>query len=169
MTDPTHSSKFEAWETPRDLYAALHDEFEFELDAAASDENHLCGRYYTEADDGLSRPWAPLRTWCNPPRAVKLGHRADPWVDKAIAESRRGALVVLLLRCSVEVEWFRRLWDAPAEIRFLRPRVRYWANGKPGNSPTFPSFLAILRPHLPPVPPAALIDYRVLIEEYEKR
>lgn len=157
------SSEYEAWQTPPDLFRALNAEFNFELDAAAAATNRLCPRFYDEQADGLSQPWVPYRTWCNPPRAVKLGHRADPWVAKAVEEARAGALVVMLLRSAVETDWFNALWDAPAEIRFLRPRVRYWRDGKEGPSPTFPSFLAVLRPGLPAPPPPTMTDWRELV------
>ena len=45
------------WETPQELFDALHAEFGFTLDAAASDENHKLPRYYTVETDGLSQDW----------------------------------------------------------------------------------------------------------------
>jgi len=45
------------WETPQELFDALHAEFGFTLDAAASDENHKLPRYYTAETDGLSQDW----------------------------------------------------------------------------------------------------------------
>lgn len=46
------------WETPQALFNELDREFHFTLDAAASDKNHKCPKYYTEADDGLLQDWA---------------------------------------------------------------------------------------------------------------
>ena len=35
----------------------LDAEFRFTLDAAASDGNHKCARYFTQSDDGLRQNW----------------------------------------------------------------------------------------------------------------
>lgn len=45
------------WETPQELFNALHAEFGFTLDAAASDDNHKLPRYYTAETDGLKQDW----------------------------------------------------------------------------------------------------------------
>ena len=51
------SSASDEWETPQDLFDDMDAEFHFTLDAAASDENHKCEKYYTIADDALNKPW----------------------------------------------------------------------------------------------------------------
>lgn len=54
---------------------------EFELDAATSADNRLnTPKFYTPADNGLSRPWAES-TFCNMPFSNGL-----PWLEKAIKE-----------------------------------------------------------------------------------
>lgn len=45
------------WETPQALFDELNSEFNFTLDAAASDQNHKLPRYYTQENDGLSQDW----------------------------------------------------------------------------------------------------------------
>ena len=41
---------------------------DFELDAAASDWNAKCARYFDEGADALEQDWSAFRTiWCNPP------------------------------------------------------------------------------------------------------
>ena len=54
--------------TPQWLFRGLEEHFmcRFTLDAAASEGNALCSRYYTELTDGLRSPWE-RRTFCNPP------------------------------------------------------------------------------------------------------
>jgi site-specific DNA-methyltransferase (adenine-specific) len=51
------SSEKNFWETPQKLFDELDAEFHFTLDAAASDENHKCARYFTQKDDGLRQNW----------------------------------------------------------------------------------------------------------------
>lgn len=49
--------KSDEWSTPLDVFNKLNDEFNFTLDPCASDQNHLCDRYYTMADNGLEKDW----------------------------------------------------------------------------------------------------------------
>lgn len=51
------------WETPADLFAELHREFDFTIDAAASDTNHKLPKYYTQETDGLAQSWEREREY----------------------------------------------------------------------------------------------------------
>lgn len=57
MNDILFSSASVEWETPQDVFDELNAEFHFSLDAAATEENAKCERYYTKAEDGLKMPW----------------------------------------------------------------------------------------------------------------
>lgn len=57
LNDALFSSDKNYWETPQAFFNALDQRFHFTLDAAASDENHKCDRYFTEASDGLIQDW----------------------------------------------------------------------------------------------------------------
>lgn len=65
------SSDKNFWETPQKLFDELDAEFHFTLDAAASDENHKCARYFTQNDDGLRQNWEGETVFCNPPYGNK--------------------------------------------------------------------------------------------------
>lgn len=65
------SSDKNFWETPQKLFDELDAEFHFTLDAAASDENHKCARYFTQSDDGLRQNWEGETVFCNPPYGSK--------------------------------------------------------------------------------------------------
>lgn len=75
--------------TPRWFFERLQDrlseiaerKIRFKLDAAASPENKLCQRFYTEQQDGLAQPWK-VDTFCNPPFK-----RFGLWVQKAYDEA----------------------------------------------------------------------------------
>ena len=54
---PMFSSDKDYWETPQSLFDELNAEFNFTLDAAASDVNHKCKRYFTKKDNGLLQDW----------------------------------------------------------------------------------------------------------------
>lgn len=60
-TETIFSSKSDEWATPDALFQELDDEFHFDLDACASDENHKCEKYFTIADDGLSKNWGAIQ------------------------------------------------------------------------------------------------------------
>lgn len=63
--DVMFSSNKSDWETPRDLFVELNNEFHFNLDAAASESNHKCPEYFTADTDGLSHDWGANRL-CKP-------------------------------------------------------------------------------------------------------
>lgn len=57
MDNVLFSSNSDEWETPQDVFDALNEEFDFNLDPCATDENHKCEKYYTKEQDGLSQKW----------------------------------------------------------------------------------------------------------------
>ena len=73
------SSEKNFWETPQKLFDELDAEFHFTLDAAASDENHKCARYFTQNDDGLRQNWGGETVFCNPPYGSK---ETGLWTEK---------------------------------------------------------------------------------------
>ncbi len=115
--------------TRPEIFDPLHAEFNFTLDAAASDLNHKCERYFTRKDNGLSLPWRGERVWCNPPFSDLAS-----WAAKASHETTVGGceLVVMLLpnnRC--EQSWWQRFIEPFRDrglglsVRFLRGRPRF--------------------------------------------
>lgn len=122
--------------------------FNFSIDVAASNENALCARYFTKADNGLERSWAGERVWCNPPYS-----NIAPWVRKAHAET--DALVVMLLPANrTEQDWwqeqvepFRDRLDSRLRTEFIRGRLRFLLPGEdvipPNSRPPFGVVLLI--------------------------
>lgn len=49
------SSNSDEWATPQELYNELNAEFNFNLDACATDDNHKAPVYFTKAEDGLKQ------------------------------------------------------------------------------------------------------------------
>lgn len=136
------------WETPADLFAELHKEFNFTLDAAASDTNHKLPRYYTEADDGLAHSWEGERVFVNPPysRRTKTNPGQEAWIEKAYSEAQKGALVIMLLPARTDTKAFHRYILNHAEIRFIEGRLRFEVEGQPHDAAPFPSMVVIFRP-----------------------
>ena len=69
--------------------------------------------------DGLSIEWKE-KTYVNPPYSKPL-----PWVEKAIEESKKGKIIVMLLRVDTSTKWFAKIVEAKAQILWINGRVRY--------------------------------------------
>jgi site-specific DNA-methyltransferase (adenine-specific) len=118
------------WGTPPDLFEALNRELgPFDLDAAASDENHLAPAWFTVKDDGLSKAWWG-RVWCNPP----YGRELRRWTAKATLATHhlgKAELVAMLLPARTDTRWFHETIlvpnaiGGPSEVRFLRGRLKF--------------------------------------------
>lgn len=136
------------WETPRELFDALDAEFGFGLDAAASDDNALCERYYTRRDNALWFNWDARggAAWCNPP----YGQEIARWVRKCYEQSQIGMVVVMLIPARTDTTYWHQYVMRAAEIRFVRLRLRF--SGSSINAP-FPSAVVVFRPgeHVPVV------------------
>lgn len=140
--------------TDPDLFRELDVRFNFTLDAAASHANHLCERYYTLEDDGLTSSWFGARVWCNPPYSD-----IAPWVRKAWVATDgvvvgRAELVVMLLPANrTEQGWWQDLVEPHRDrgfsfrTEFLRGRRRFVMPGSdrigPNERPPFGSVLLI--------------------------
>lgn len=136
-TNLMFSSKSDMWSTPQDFFDKLNSEFHFTLDVCATPENAKCEKFYTEKDDGLSKPWAGV-VWCNPPYGMGIGH----WVRRGFLSSLAGSTVVMLLPARTDTKWFHDYIYGKAEIRFIRGRLKF---GDSKNSAPFPSMVAIFR------------------------
>ena len=51
------SSNSDEWATPQNLFDSLNNEFNFDLDACATEMNHKCDEYFTQEEDGLKQNW----------------------------------------------------------------------------------------------------------------
>ncbi len=99
----------------------LNDEFEFDLDAAATPENAKCDRHLTQALG--PKPWPGDRVFLNPPYDRGLLVR---FLDRAVRESESGKVVVVILPVRSDTDWWADQVVAKAsEIRFIRRRVAF--------------------------------------------
>lgn len=57
MNSVLFSSNSDEWATPREVFYTLDNEFHFDLDPCANENNHKCDMYYTAEDDGLKQHW----------------------------------------------------------------------------------------------------------------
>ena len=136
-TTPQDFARFDKWLGP------------FTIDVAASARNAKCSRFFTRADDGLSRSWAGERVWCNPPYS-SIG----PWVEKAWLEHAGTSGIAMLLPANrTEQAWWQRhiephrdRTDSPLAVLFLPGRMRFIEPGAttigPNERPPFGCCLA---------------------------
>mgnify|MGYP003147802113 CR=1 FL=1 len=119
--------KMEYIRTPKEIWEILSREFNFTVDACASDKNHLLPRYWTTETDALKQDWDNEIVYCHPMYDSKIPR----FIEKSVNSK---CLTVFLLPASTNAEYFHNyLWDAEKyrfkkniEIRFLpKPRRKY--------------------------------------------
>jgi site-specific DNA-methyltransferase (adenine-specific) len=134
--DVHFSSVKQDWTTPKDFFKYLDQEFNFTLDAFASEENTLCKNYFTEDDNALVQDWSGYTVFMNPPYGTMLKH----CVKKAYEESLKGTRIVMLIPSRTDTTYFHDYIYKKSEIRFLKGRLKF-GDGK--NPAPFPSMLVI--------------------------
>lgn len=114
----------EDYGTPDWLFELLDKEFNFTLDAAASKENALCKKFYTEKDNGFMQSWKDETVFINPPYNQKDLHS---FIEKASVELMTHLTTsVLLVPLKSDQKWFNNLViNYATEIRFINGRVRF--------------------------------------------
>lgn len=130
------------WGTPPEVFDPLNAEFNFTLDPCAAPESAKCSRFFTEADDGLTKDWGQERVFMNPP----YGREIYAWTRKARESAANGALVVGLLPASTDLRWWHEDVVGHAEVRYIRGRVRFLTGGPYRASGFFASVIVIWRP-----------------------
>ena len=133
------------WATPPDLWRTLHEEFGFTLDAAATQENTTCVRFFDRQVDALTVSWEHAVVWLNPPYS-----KCRPFLAKAKQEAQAGATVVCLVPSRTDTRWWHEsVWDTVrqiphpgVEVRFLKGRLRF---GPGTGTAPFPSAVVIFR------------------------
>ena len=129
------------------IFNQLNREFNFTLDAAASDDNAKCEKYYTIDDDALEKDWSNEVVFCAPPNdKVNKGN----FIKKAWDESRKGAVVVLFLPVDTSTKLF--LYEIlKGQVRFIHGRLKFYTNGIiRKDASTYPSMICVFDTRLNP-------------------
>ncbi len=144
------------WRTPGQVFKYFNDQYDFECDVAASDQNHLCDKYYTEEVNALKWNWedevfAGGFAWCNPPYSKPL-----PWVEKCITESQESGIgSVILLNCDMSTRWAKLLTKVSCEIIFITEgRISFLdGEGNPAGGNNKSQVVFIIPPYVRPGEP----------------
>lgn len=139
-TSVMFSSKSDEWETPIDVFNRLNEEFDFDLEPCADENNHKCDRYFTKKQNGLIQNWGGgSKVFCNPP----YGKEISAWVRKCSDESKKeNTVVVMLIPARTDTKWFHDYIYQKAEVRFLKGRLKF--GGSKNNAP-FPSMVVVFK------------------------
>lgn len=131
--DPTKGNA--CWETPPDVFAALHEEFKFKIDLTGGPgTQHRLPLWFGpggHAEDALSIPWATTGGrgsvgFSNPP----YGRFIPLIMEKAYAEAQSGFTSVFLLPNRV-TRWYKNAMRHASEIRIVDERIAFWEDGHP--------------------------------------
>ena len=105
------------WATPKEFYDKLDDEFAFDFDPCPLNINKI-----TNENDGLLINWGN-RNYINPPYSRQL---KEKFVLKAIEESKKGKLCVMLLPVSTSTKLFHdHILPNAYDIRFIKGRIKF--------------------------------------------
>ena len=105
------------WATPKDFYDRLNSEFNFDFDPCPLNSEEI-----TPDKDGLLIKYGKSN-FINPPYSRKL---KEAFVKKAVEESKKGNLCVLLLPVSTSTKLFHEVIQPNAkEIRFIKGRISF--------------------------------------------
>ena len=105
------------WATPKEFYDKLDQEFNFDFDPCPLNLGEI-----TPENDGLLIEWG-LSNFVNPPYSREL---KEKFVIKAIEESKKGKLCVMLLPVSTSTKLFHdHILPNQKEIRFIKGRIKF--------------------------------------------
>lgn len=123
------------WYTPDEyLDAARLVLGEIDLDPASSaiaQKRVKAKRFYSVADDGLTKKWKG-NIWLNPPYTAGL---VDRFLDKLLIHHAAGDVpaAIVLVNNATDTKWFQDAADVSSAICFSRGRIRFLdPDGKPG-------------------------------------
>jgi phage N-6-adenine-methyltransferase len=108
------------WSTPQEIVEWMESEFgEYDLDAAASQENAVCEKFYSKETNCLKRWWGSNKhVWLNPPYS-----NPTPFIKKAIEQMEHNNQIDVLLPADNSTAWFYEAQKNAAEIIWITGEV----------------------------------------------
>jgi phage N-6-adenine-methyltransferase len=158
----TPEDEKDEWRTDPALFHLLDQVYNFNLDAAASDKNATCRKYFTKDFSALDQFWGRWRVqaWCNPPYSIKHLFLDKGW-EQHINFGVKSCFLVP--GDAGETGWWLNavydlehpiapdIYQAKAHVRILKPRVTFYTpNMKPikgNNRPSALIFYGWDQPH----------------------
>lgn len=113
------------WGTPKEFYDKLNAEFNFDFDPCPLNKEQI-----PDDKNGLLIEWGNSN-FINPPYSRKL---KEAFVEKAIEESKKGKLCVLLIPVSTSTKLFHeKILPNAKDIRFIERRLKFSTFDENGN------------------------------------
>ena len=117
----------DSYRTPPWLFKWLDNEYDFDIDICASDENHLVSNYYTEENSSIGQDWSMKGSmgFCNPP--FSPGSK-----EKFLAEAYRNMMEnkvssVFLIPSDVSnCFWANHILGKATKITVIIGRVKFY-------------------------------------------
>ena len=121
-----YSSEDLTWETPKEFYDLLNNEFNFTLDPCCVPATAKCDTFFTPSDDGLAQSWEGHTVFMNPP----YGREIVQWMHKAAEESvEHGITVACLVPSRTDPKWWHdTVMNYGADVRFVKGRLKFGTN-----------------------------------------
>lgn len=153
-----------SWGTDPLIFAAMNQEFNFVLDAAASESNRLVPNFFTAKDDAIIIDWhrditmhyacgdltpPNYNVWVNPPYGRGM---IQQFMQKAIKEKAKGVTTVMLVPATLDAQWLPI--NDISEIRFVvsgRLSFIHPTTGKKIAGNTKGSMFVIFKPETSPL------------------
>lgn len=133
----TNNSGCNEWYTPQ-RYIDLAREVlgEIDLDPAScafANETVKARLFFSEDNDGLTKPWHG-RVWMNPPYSADL---VSKFADKFVDEYNDGNVTegIVLVNNATETAWFANLVSAATAVCFPHGRIRYQSPNRESLAP----------------------------------
>ena len=131
------SSETGDWDTPQNFFDKLDAQFEFTLDACATEANAKCDKYFTAEQDGLAQDWKGHTVFVNPPYGRGIG----TWLQKGYQESlQHNTLVVMLIPARTDTKWWHDYVMKAKEVHLVKGRLKF---GDSENAAPFPSAVVV--------------------------
>jgi site-specific DNA-methyltransferase (adenine-specific) len=134
------------WATPKEFYDELNKEFNFDFDPCPlMDANNI-----PPDKDGLIIDWGQ-RNYINPPYSKNI---KEAFVKKAIQESKKGKLCVMLLPVSTSTKLFHEhILPNADDIRFVKGRIKFLGTNTKGEfvtnkTPMHDSMIVVFKPKI---------------------
>lgn len=136
------------WETDPRLFQLLHARFQFTVDGAANESNHLLDRWYGpggEHEDALLMLSLKGEViYWNPPYNSEQGRFVQRAFEAAAGLEQTTSVV--LVPAYTDTAWWQDYAAHALEIWLLRGRLNFFLDGKKYSTARFPSAVLIFGP-----------------------
>jgi len=113
----------DTWATPQYLFNWLNSIYDFDIDLCADVDNSKCSNWIDIEDNSLIRDWFSYGDtgFCNPPYS-----NIKPWIDKAIAEAKKGFTTVMLIPTPNGESHYKQIFESATSLSFITGRIAFY-------------------------------------------